>query len=92
MFVIEITDGISSYFFSGWEGSDCDPYAPEMTFWRPTADDIEVYEFDDIQEVNIEMGLIKECHIDWSIGLPDRFGDDGYFIQMRKVRESHNDY
>lgn len=92
MFVIEITDGNYSCYFSGWEGSDCTPDCGELTFWRPTADDIEVYEFTDLSEISIEMDLILESEIEFAIGLPEDFCYDEFIIHMKKVRESHDDY
>lgn len=92
MFVIEITDGVHSYFFSGWEGSDCGLYCDELSFWRPSSDDFEVYEFDDLSELSIEMDLINETDLEFSVGLPDDFCYDSCVIQTRKIRESHNDY
>lgn len=31
MYVIVVDDGYQEFYFAGWEGSDCDPTADEMT-------------------------------------------------------------
>lgn len=87
MFVITVTDGIRSFYFSGREGSDCEPDADEMSFWRPNWKDPEVFEFDDMQEVQIELDLLRDSYLEDAIGLPDEFNFCDATFSYLKIRE-----
>lgn len=90
MYVIVVDDGNEEYYFAGWEGSDCDPAADEMTFWHPNAFDPEVYEFTDKAELKAELDLIRKTGLNFPIGIPDDFVYDDVVIDFIKIRE-HND-
>lgn len=90
MYVIVVDDGYQEYYFAGWEGSDCDPAADEMTFWRPHYNDPEVFEFADRVELMTEIELLKKSGLNFPIGIPDDFMYDDIIIDFVKVRE-HND-
>lgn len=90
MYVIVVDDGYQEFYFAGWEGSDCDPAADEMTFWRPSATDPEVYEYEDMTELKAELALIRKSGLNFPIGIPDDFMYDDIRIDFIKIRE-HND-
>lgn len=90
MYVIVVDDGYQEFYFAGWEGSDCDPAADEMTFWRPKVSDPEVFEFTDRVELKAEIELLKKTGLNFPIGIPDDFMYDEVAIDFIKIRE-HND-
>lgn len=87
MFVIVASDGFQDFYFSGWEGSDCAPDAPEMSFWKKTWNDIEVYDYDDADELAIELAMLRAHHIKDAIGLPDDFVHRNVKYSSMKIRQ-----
>lgn len=87
MFVIVVSDGIQNFYFAGWEGSDCEPNAGQMSFWRPSWKDPETYEFDNIVDVKIELELLRKAYLEDAIGIPDDFNFCDAMFEFLKIRE-----
>lgn len=73
-YVVSISDEDGrKFYFAGWDGSDTQPDAGELTFWRPTVEDPETYMYSDFQEVEIEARLIVQSKLAFALGLPEEF-------------------
>lgn len=73
-YVVSVTneDG-DKFYFAGWDGSDTEPTAGELTYWRTTISDHETYTYSDDMEAGIEAMLIAKSKFAYAIGLPEDF-------------------
>lgn len=74
------------FYFAGWEGSDTEPMAGQLTYWRKTISDPETYEYDDDLEAVIESKLIVNSKLEFPIGIPDSFKTDIAIVRVEEVR------
>lgn len=89
-YVISISDDSDrKFYFAGWEGSDTHPEARnaiELTYWRPTAKDPETYDYDDLDEAELEVKLLMSSIFEDAIGLPIDFHHDIVKMRIEQVK------
>ncbi len=89
-YVISISDESErKFFFAGWESSDTHPearYATALTYWRATPDHYETYDYEDVDEAELEVQLLMTDAFEYTVGLPIDFGQDVVKLQVEPVK------